>query len=231
MQTEGEKQSGHRTAIIVAVLGLIGVLASPLIPRIWDTLFPPSRSPSIEAFAASSQKVTAGDSVRLRWRVKDADRVAIDPGLNEGSMPGGSWEDRPRQTTRYTLTASTTAGATAQRSLTVEVMQGTSTPIPGAGDGAPPPRNQHPGLTMIPEFNIDRPNSTWDLEALNVGARDYKACDKPCFDRVDCKSYVYYKPGVRGRDAVCVLKSELPIAVQNQPCCVTGVVKERAFQQ
>jgi PAN domain len=226
MQTEGEKQSDHRTAIIVAVLGLIGVLASPLIPRIWDTLFPSSRSPSIEAFAASSHKVTAGDSVRLRWRVKDADRVAINPGLTEGSLPGGSWEDRPRHTTLYTLTASTTAGATAQRSLTVEVMQGTSTPTPGAGGGASPPR-----LTIIAEFNIDRPNSTWDIESLNVGARDYKACDEPCFNRADCKSYVYYKPGVRGKDAVCVLKSELPMAVQNQPCCVTGVVKERALQQ
>jgi hypothetical protein len=84
-------------------------------------------------------------------------------------------------------------------------------------------------LTLIYEQNVNRPDSTWDLDVLNVGAKDYHACDAPCLGRADCKSYVYLKPGVRGPDAYCVLKSELPIASLNQVCCVSGVVKERAL--
>jgi hypothetical protein len=98
------------------------------------------------------------------------------------------------------------------------------------GDHAQSPKQQ-PGLPIINEPNIDRPDSTWDLAVLHVGTSDYHACDAPCLDRSDCKSYVYVRPGFRGADALCILKSELPIAVQNQPCCVAGVVKERALKQ
>ena len=37
--------------------------------------------------------------------------------------------------------------------------------------------------------------------------------------------------GVRDPEALCVLKSELPIAVLNQPCCNTGIVRERALKR
>jgi PAN domain len=83
---------------------------------------------------------------------------------------------------------------------------------------------------MLYDFDTDRPDTNWDLETFNVGTRDYHACDDPCLNRSDCKSFAYYKPGIRGKDAICVLRSELPRAIQNQPCCVTGVVKERALK-
>jgi len=92
-----------------------------------------------------------------------------------------------------------------------------------------PPAGQQQELTIIHEQNVNRPDSSWDLDVLNVGTKDYHACDAPCLDHNDCKSYVYIKPGIRGPDAYCVLKSELPIASLNQPCCVAGVVKERAL--
>ncbi len=228
---EGEKRPDHRTAITVAVIGLIGVLASPLVPLIWDYIFSRSRAPEIEEFSVSPQRIREGEKVLLRWRVKDADHVEIQPGLPEASIPHGSWEDRPGRSTLYILTASGRSGKDARRSVGVEVApRPPGLPPPTKGPPVTPPPKQEPQLTMIYEPNVDRPDATWDIGVLRVGTRDHRACDELCLRRPDCKSYVYMKPGVREPDAVCVLKSELPIAVLNQPCCITGVVKERALK-
>ncbi len=103
---------------------------------------------------------------------------------------------------KYVLTASGSSGAKSQQELTVEVLPG----------------------PIAYEFDVDRPDQTWNVEVLNVGTLNHHACDEPCLRRPDCKGYVYIKPGFGAPHGRCILKSELPKPQFNRPCCASGLV-------
>jgi len=81
----------------------------------------PKKAPVIEEFTANPRTVVEGAGAELRWRVKDADSVEIQPGIGSVSADG-SQTVLPQSTTTYKLVA---AGAGEQRTseLTVEVVK------------------------------------------------------------------------------------------------------------
>jgi plastocyanin len=60
--------------------------------------------PHILDFEVSSENVSAGDNVTLKWGVSDAGVVTIDSGVGRVKQ-SGSVQVSPQKTTRYTLTA------------------------------------------------------------------------------------------------------------------------------
>jgi formylglycine-generating enzyme required for sulfatase activity len=77
------------------------------------------KPPVIEEFSANPQTILEGAGVELKWRVKDADSVEVQPGI--GRVPAeGSRKVVPQATTAYKLVA---AGGGGQKTseLTVEV--------------------------------------------------------------------------------------------------------------
>lgn len=72
------------------------------------TITPPPL-PVCASFTVSTTSVTAGDSVKLKWEVKNASTVTINN--NVGVVTGTSTKVIPAQTTTYTLTATNSAGA------------------------------------------------------------------------------------------------------------------------
>jgi len=74
--------------------------------------------PKISNFKADRDGINAGDAVTLSWQVAGADRVQIDNGV--GLVTGNSAVVNPQDTTTFTLSASSVAGAsTAQVTVTV----------------------------------------------------------------------------------------------------------------
>jgi hypothetical protein len=70
-------------------------------------------------------------------------------------------------------------------------------------------------------------------QGYDLPGHDYKifytkyssnACDSACFNDSKCLAYTWVKPGVKGPNAVCYLKSFVPNQIQN-PNCVSGVRK------
>ena len=65
--------------------------------------------PHINSFSVSNDNITPGENVTLSWDTSNADVVSIDSGIGRVN-PAGSIEVSPQVTTRYTLTAATSAG-------------------------------------------------------------------------------------------------------------------------
>ncbi len=51
---------------------------------------------------------------------------------------------------------------------------------------------------------------------------DYVECARACDKDPQCRAFTWVKPGVKGVDAACCLKSGVPVATQN-PNCISGV--------
>ena len=80
------------------------------------------------------------------------------------------------------------------------------------------PRAGAAGTVSI-EPGTDRMGADYKGFALN-GA-DPQACRQACTDDAACKSYTFVKPGVKGPQAMCFLKSGVPVSTAND-CCTSG---------
>ncbi|MDZ7833046.1 MAG: choice-of-anchor U domain-containing protein [Desulfobacterales bacterium] len=80
-------------------------------------------SPNI-SFSAEPKSISQGGSATLSWRISNAVSAQI-IGLGSVSSSGGSKSVKPTQTTRYTLTAESSCGATSSKAVTVYVSDGT----------------------------------------------------------------------------------------------------------
>jgi hypothetical protein len=100
-----------RLALMFAVVMLLAAPACTGLPGV------ATNPPVVIAFSASPTNVVIGQPVTLLWNVTGADTVRIDPGL--GIVPAaGTQTVMPQLSTAYVLTATNTAGTTAQ-SVTV----------------------------------------------------------------------------------------------------------------
>ncbi|OGR85676.1 MAG: hypothetical protein A2901_07885 [Elusimicrobia bacterium RIFCSPLOWO2_01_FULL_54_10] len=90
------------------------------------------------ALTASPATLTSGQSATLTWPASTATSVSIDQGIGVVSASGGSRQVSPTATTRYTLTATNSAGsATASALVTVT-------------DATPPTLPAGPSITIVP---------------------------------------------------------------------------------
>ena len=70
------------------------------------------------------------------------------------------------------------------------------------------------------ENGMDRLGS--DYKGFALGQPDPWLCRQACADDRMCKAYTYVRPGVKGPDAMCYLKSSVPPATPNE-CCASGM--------
>ncbi|HXI40349.1 MAG TPA: OmpA family protein [Bryobacteraceae bacterium] len=96
----------------------------PPLPTTKETAPPPPR-PAIAMFAATPSSIQRGQSSTLRWSVKNATNVKIEPSIGV-VQPGGSRQVFPQNTSTYTLTAKG-AGGTAEDATSVTVTVPTPT--------------------------------------------------------------------------------------------------------
>jgi len=82
----------------------------------------------ILSFTAQPEKITAGESVALRWEIVNAIRAEIDNGVGRIDPKQGEITVSPTTTTTYTLTAYDVEGRPAQAKITITVEPPTETP-------------------------------------------------------------------------------------------------------
>lgn len=81
---------------------------------------PPSPAPAIARFIAEPAAIKAGASAKLRWDVKGASKIVIEPAI--GTVPStGAADVKPGEPTLYRLTATGPGGQTATQTLRVNV--------------------------------------------------------------------------------------------------------------
>jgi hypothetical protein len=88
--------------------------------------------PAIALFSATPSEINLGQSATLKWDIKDATSVTIDPDIGEVAATG-SVELSPTKTIAYTLTA-VNAGGTVSRAVVIYV----NPPLPPPADTTPP---------------------------------------------------------------------------------------------
>ena len=103
-------------------------------PPITKETAPPPPKPVIETFAARPSSIERGQSSTLKWSVRNATNVKIEPSIG-AVQPGGSRQVFPQSTGTYTLTA-TGPGGTAEDTASVSV----TIPTPTVA-AAPPKRS------------------------------------------------------------------------------------------
>jgi hypothetical protein len=69
------------------------------------------------------------------------------------------------------------------------------------------------------EVGVDLPGM--DYKSFDLRTADPEQCRKACDDDPKCMAWTYVKPGFRGRNASCWLKSDLPAPVRDD-CCISG---------
>jgi phospholipase C len=79
--------------------------------------------PTITSFTASPTSIIPGGESTLNWTVSDADSITIDNGVGAGTLPTGSVQVKPAQTTTYTATVTGKDGSTIFAKVTVTVQQ------------------------------------------------------------------------------------------------------------
>jgi hypothetical protein len=79
--------------------------------------------------------------------------------------------------------------------------------------------------TELLQYNMDRPGLDYKNFDLTYANPEY--CKKACGEEIRCKAWSYIKPGVKGTNARCRLKSSVPVAETNT-CCVSGVKEVEA---
>ena len=119
--------------------------------------------PAILVFAATPDEITIGQSVTLKWSIKDATSVSIDQGV--GDVPAtGSVILSPTRTVAYTLTA-TNAGGTVSKSVVIYV-----NPLP------PPPLDTRPPLISYVAASFESDTEvviTWTTSEPSTGQVDF----------------------------------------------------------
>ena len=90
-----------------------------------DATKPPPLPPQVLSFTAEPPSIVAGDKTELRFELKDASGVQIEPGVR--GLQVGTGEQRvsvsPITTTTYTLTALNSEGKSSKRTTVVRVRQ------------------------------------------------------------------------------------------------------------
>lgn len=82
----------------------------------------PRRDLRISRFRVSPSTINPGDSVTISWETEGAEEVEITPRPGNVDPVGGVVEDRPTETTTYTLTARDDDGNEINETLTVTVL-------------------------------------------------------------------------------------------------------------
>ncbi|MCC5625666.1 PAN domain-containing protein [Nostoc sp. CHAB 5715] len=72
--------------------------------------------------------------------------------------------------------------------------------------------------TITAEFGRDRTGGDYTAFPIPSFA---SACQEFCINDIKCNSYTYVRPGVQRPEAVCYLKSGVPILRAND-CCISG---------
>ncbi len=89
--------------------------------------------------------------------------------------------------------------------------------------GPPIPRATAPPAPSSPNFTtkmgMDLPGQDYNKFMMKDGPA---ACEKACENDPKCLAYTWVRPGVKGVDAACCLKSGVPVATQD-PNCISGV--------
>ncbi len=136
----------HHVAIIVALIGLVGVLGTALISQ-WDRIFPQGApdpipiaadhttvddrpasdtrvqaAPTVLSFVAMPAVVEPGESVTLRWMVKAPATVSIDPGIGAVSE-SGQYTLTPAANTTFTILAVGPDGQTTTDTTSIRVLE------------------------------------------------------------------------------------------------------------
>jgi len=93
----------------VALLTLAAAACSVLQPAVEVAKTTAVSTPEIVSFNATPSKIENGSSVRLQWKVKNADTVVIDNGIGPVESMG-SLQVKPYELTSYNLTASNVGG-------------------------------------------------------------------------------------------------------------------------
>ncbi len=88
--------------------------------------------PRIYKFEARPNSIFRGQEAELRWRVYDAFKVTIEPGVGEVDPHSGKVKVKPLRTTTYTLRAEGPGGSSS-RSITVQVRRKAVRPFPKTG--------------------------------------------------------------------------------------------------
>ena len=83
------------------------------------------------------------------------------------------------------------------------------------------------GVAVSLEPGNDRMGA--DYKGFALGQRDADVCRKACLDDGACQAFTYVKPGVKGPEAMCFLKSGAP-RMSDNACCTSGVKSFTAIE-
>ncbi len=95
-----------------------------------------------------------------------------------------------------------------------------------------PPLNLGPPLVPVYLPKVNAPPSGFNyIQSKDLPGQDYNKfmmkgdygeCARACDKDPKCRAFTWVKPGVKGVDAACCLKSGVPVATQD-PNCISGV--------
>ena len=75
-------------------------------------------APTIDGFLARPAVISLGRSTKLSWNAKETKTLILDPGDQDvAKVTGPGFEVKPQETTQYTLTATTAAGASVSKTV------------------------------------------------------------------------------------------------------------------
>jgi tRNA A-37 threonylcarbamoyl transferase component Bud32 len=109
--------------------------------------------PVIDEWSVLPARIAEGETVRLRWSVRNADEVNLEP-LGHVSLRGAQTQT-PRTNTTYTLTATNQGGPPVSRTQEVEVAAAPAPPEPTPPNPTPPnptPPNPAPAPAPVQTF-------------------------------------------------------------------------------
>ncbi len=133
----------------------------------------------IDFFQAEPSSVQRGQSATLRWQVKDADSVTIEPGI--GTVPAqGSRQVYPSDSTTYTLSARA-SGGNDSRTARVTVTEPPAPPPP------PPPTVRDEPLVQMVERLVADVYFDYDKYDVREDARSLLTRDADALKQVFAK--------------------------------------------
>lgn len=103
----------------------------------------------IQSFGTEPDRISPGGSARLKWSVRGAARVSIDPGLGQ-VPPEGTYQVSPEASTAYTLTATAPDGRSEVRTTQISVAAAPASAI--IEDFTISPQQVEPGQSVVLEW-------------------------------------------------------------------------------
>lgn len=119
----------------------------------------PPPAPTIVSFSAEPTSINRGQAATLRWQVRDADTVSIEPGIGTVAA-SGSRQVYPNESTNYTLRASSRGG---NRDASARVTVSQPAPPPPRPD---PPKT--PELTVTELLARDVQDAFFDYDKYDI---------------------------------------------------------------